>query len=620
MIFRLFVFLFATFLAFNAGAQEFSFKQIKKSFPLSKSIKLSNLPLNTFSQAQELPLPGMMFAKNKEIVDKLRKETQFNFLYKQYQETPQLINPKIGNGFNGHPAGSRGIPNDNNMAISNDGWIVSVQNSIVRVFNPNGEPQMIRTLEFMPSGQVGRLERSFDPKVVYDPISDRFILVFLEGNTSKSSKIVVGFSQSNLPLEKWNFYALDGSPFEDKRWSDYPIIAFNESDLFVTVNMLEDGGSWIEDFAESVIWQISLEDGYNGKEVLSASFLSEIKFNEEYIWSVCPVRFGSKPNTDKKMHFLSVRPGDLKNDTIFLHTVTGSVKGNVDYEVEQLQAPIPYGIPPSGVQPNQGKGLHTNDARILDAIEEDNKIQFVQTTNISDKNIPGIYHGIIDLKTKGVQANYIFSDTMDYAYPSIAFAGNSRFKNASVITFSHSSTSQYPGTSAIFYNQLRGLEGIYSEIIKVKNGGRTIDYNTSDTNVRWGDYTSIQTKYNQEGIVWLSGAFGDTNQPKGYGTWIAQLKVNPILNALLPEEQMIIYPNPSREVVQTKFLLKEAKTLQVLVYNSLGQKVYESNAEFIPEGIFYHQFSTDRLSKGGYTLCLQSLGSEIISAQKFIIQ
>ncbi|MEC8739310.1 MAG: hypothetical protein VXX63_05485 [Bacteroidota bacterium] len=208
---------------------------------MSKSIKLSNLPLNTFSQAQELPLPGMVFAKNKEIVDKLRKETQFNFLYKQYQETPQLINPKIGNGFNGHPAGSRGIPNDNNMAISNDGWIVSVQNSIVRVFNPNGEPQMIRTLEFMPSGQVGRLERSFDPKVVYDPISDRFILVFLEGNTSKSSKIVVGFSQSNLPLEKWNFYALDGSPFEDKRWSDYPIIAFNESDLFVTVNMLEDG-------------------------------------------------------------------------------------------------------------------------------------------------------------------------------------------------------------------------------------------------------------------------------------------------------------------------------------------------------------------------------------------
>lgn len=607
------------FMSQIVGAQKFSLKQTQKSYPKLKNMRLADLPLDVLYKAEEMS-KHMHFAENKKKVDALRKRRFVNKLDKTYSETTQSITPQLGVNFNGHPTGSRGIPNDNNMAISNDGWIVSVQNSIVRVFNPNGEAQLIRSLEFMASGQVGRLERSFDPKIMYDPLADRFIMVFLEGNTSTTSKIIVGFSQSNLPTGQWSFYALDGSPFGDKRWSDYPIIAFNESDLFITVNMLEDGGSWIEDFAESVIWQVSLRDGYNGMEQLSTNLLSDITFNEKYIWSVCPVKCGSAPNRDETMYFLSVRPGDLKNDTLFLHTLSGNVRSESKYQVEVFKSPLKYGIPPSGFQPNGGKGLHTNDARVLDAFFEQNKIQYVQTTNIIDKNMPGVYHGILDLDKREIQANYIYSDTFDYAYPSIAFAGNHKFPNASVITFSHSSELNFPGTSAIFYNQIDGYEGIYSKILKVKEGKRLINYSTNDSNVRWGDYTSIQTKYGQEGILWLSGSFGDENQPSGYGTWLAQLSTNPKLHVQLDEGDMQLFPNPSNAMVNLQVFLNAQKTLKVTVCSQLGQKVYESSQVTTSPGLFNYQLSTDFLAKGLYILSISELSGKPIISKKLIVR
>ena len=57
----------------------------------------------------------------------------------------------------------------------------------------------------MTAGQLGLLDRYYDPKVIYDPLSDRFILVFLEGSTSSDTRIVVGFTETNDPTQTWNF-------------------------------------------------------------------------------------------------------------------------------------------------------------------------------------------------------------------------------------------------------------------------------------------------------------------------------------------------------------------------------------------------------------------------------
>ena len=93
----------------------------------------------------------------------------------------------------------------------------------------------------------------FDPKTLYDPIEDRFILVFLIDNFSNSSLIVVGFSTTNDPSDPWNLYALPGNPFNDTTWTDYPAIAVTKDELFTTGNQIKEGVSWQVGFRGSLI-------------------------------------------------------------------------------------------------------------------------------------------------------------------------------------------------------------------------------------------------------------------------------------------------------------------------------------------------------------------------------
>jgi len=63
----------------------------------------------------------------------------------------------------------------------------------------------------------------FDPRAIYDPIADKYIVSWLAGNTSNSSLIVIGFSETNDAAGNWNLYALTGDPNNNGQWSDYPM-------------------------------------------------------------------------------------------------------------------------------------------------------------------------------------------------------------------------------------------------------------------------------------------------------------------------------------------------------------------------------------------------------------
>ena len=68
----------------------------------------------------------------------------------------------------------------------------------------------------------------------YDPIHDRFVLVFLNGFDPLTSYIIVAFHKQTIPAGLWNMYALPGNPKDNDRWTDYPMIALTEGELFLT--------------------------------------------------------------------------------------------------------------------------------------------------------------------------------------------------------------------------------------------------------------------------------------------------------------------------------------------------------------------------------------------------
>lgn len=530
-------------------------------------------------------------------------------------------NEKLADNFNGKPLGVAGIPNDNTMAISNDGILVSAINTSITILNEKGEMLKFRSLSGIVAGQLGMLDRYYDPKVTYDPVADRFILVFLEGSTSNDTRIVVGFTETNDPTADWNFYALDGRPLGGATWSDYPIIAHNGTDLYITVNLLRDNESWQEGFVESFIWQVNKQDGYDGEDDLTQNLFSGIEYGGKSVWSICPVQPGLDFNQDN-MYFLSVRPDAESNDTLFLHEITNSsTSGQATHTLKVLRSNATYGVPPTAYQPLVASSdfrLQTNDTRVLSAFIHQGDIQYVQSSILPNEIKSGIYHGVIRdvASAPSVNGAYIESSTLDYAYPSIAFVGETAAdENAAFITFSHVGESDYAGTSAVYYNRGTDADGVYSEVVRVKNGDSVINTFVADTAERWGDYTDIQPKYNEAGVVWLCGSYGDSTGRNN--VWLAKIRVN---EKVITVDKIITYPNPAINSVCVVAEFSQDDIVNIRLTDTRGTKVKELTNEEVRAGASEFLLNISGVSSGAYVLTIINDKDELLHSQKIIVE
>ena len=211
-------------------------------------------------QLDQHPIPSAEYGTKKNELNRLRAAWK-NEAHKteNLSKTRGLaVNPSIVKGAQGNTSNS--VPNDNDIAVSNDGKVVSVVNSNIRIYDDTLKSIFNKTLTSLVSS-LGVYTWISDPRVIYDPSSDRFILVCFSGNLSTESTIMVGFTQTNDPTGAWNFYTLNGNSFNDSTWSDYPIISVSDKDFFITFNQVKYNVSWTVGFKQSVIWQIDKQHG-----------------------------------------------------------------------------------------------------------------------------------------------------------------------------------------------------------------------------------------------------------------------------------------------------------------------------------------------------------------------
>ena len=599
---------------YKSSNTSFVVKQWKVDFSDEKASEAVIIPQGEVDP----PEPVMLSHQLKEKLD-AQRQRQRDYKQKQtsYLNEPADVNPAIQAELHGRPRGGSGIPNDNTMAISNDGVIISAINSSITVLAEDGTFLLYRRLEFVTQGQLPNLNRTYDPKVTYDPVNDRFILVFLQGSTSADTRIVVGFTETNDPTASWNFYAVNGNPFGEDTWSDYPIIAQSGKDLYITVNLLRDNMSWQAGFVQSFIWQINKADGYAGN-ALTQNLYYDIEYNGKSVWSICPVQPAMDFTADN-MYFLSVRPDAEQNDTVFLHEITDHSKSGVaEHQLQVLKANKQYGVPPSAFQPEVGYRLQTNDTRVLSATIHRNNIHYVQSSVVYEPLRSGVFHGVIynveDNPT--IDANLIASEKLDYAYPSIAFSGEEESdEHSMLITFSHAGEWDYPGTSAIFHNRHETKEGLYSEPIMVKQGRGVINTWLPDSIERWGDYTDVQRKYNEPGAVWLCGSYGDSIDRNN--VWLAKLKVN---NHYAVIDRWVTYPNPANESIQLAFVLDGDKELVVQIIGTNGQIVKEVEGLHGANGGNRLLMDLSDVLPGLYIVALKEKNGTLVHSERVVVE
>ena len=101
---------------------------------------------------------------------------------------------------------------------------------------------------------------TFDPKVIYDQYSDRFLVVTLEQTTGPgTSRILLAVSDDNDPNGTWYFHQIDSKI--GNNWADYPGFAVDEEAVYITCNLFSFGAGF---FAGQRLWIVGKTSFYAG--------------------------------------------------------------------------------------------------------------------------------------------------------------------------------------------------------------------------------------------------------------------------------------------------------------------------------------------------------------------
>jgi hypothetical protein len=524
-------------------------------------------------------------------------------------EVPEVLNDFSGNNW------ISATPLDNHIAFSLGGQILSTVNVHMVVMNETGFWLSNRTLSslFEPLTNV---DRFFDPRVMYDPVEDRWIMVLMNGVTCEDTELLFAFSKTNDATDGWNLYKVKACPFADNTFADFPMISLVGNELFFTLNAVDQDASWQVGFVETLIWQIDKFSGYAGAD-LDARMWSDVKLNGRNIRNLCPVKNATE-ELPSEAFFLSNRNFDIENDSIFILEITGDLDDpTAELLIDVHESSQPYGVPPNALQPIDT--LQTNDARILDAFLLDEHIQFVGNTMDFASGKSAVYYGVIEnvYSTRDMSGTIISGGDDELGYPGLAYTGIVPGDRDAIIIASHASEIRNPGFSGCYVDGY----GNHSDWVTVKEGQKPIDMFDFLTVERWGDYCGVQRIYHQPGKVYASASYG--RYDRSNNTWVGLLarpEVNVSVDKLGKDDINVkTYPNPSTDWFEVSFVLESLKDIKILLYHADGKFEDKLAHQTLDAGAHILRFNLHTLKAGTYIVQIED-GNTIIAQQKVIKQ
>ncbi|GCD78188.1 hypothetical protein JCM31826_16700 [Thermaurantimonas aggregans] len=536
-------------------------------------------------------------------------------------EKPVLERQFEGNVYNGS------APNDNHIAISEANILVSVINTNIFIYDLKNDTLLsVQSLQQF-CNPTGLTDTKYDPRILYDPDEDRFIMVILNGFTWQTSKIVVAFSKSSLPhLDGWNLYVLNGNPLNNQTWSDYPHLAVSNSDLFITFNTFLNGSFNNSGYVESTFWQVDKQAGYRGDTSLATKYFYNIRYKSDGVdtlrpmFNFTPIKGGSGHYGDK-MFLLSNENLAAQSNRYFLVTVEGKTT-NSTLKIKEFNTSTPYGLPPDAQQ-MQNHRFDCVDARVQDGFYENNILHFVHNT-ITPINGAGFVYCRVERpesQQPRVSSTVFYDDSLDFGFPAISYTGRHVLENDAIITFNHSGRDYPSGMSACYVNS----EGLLSERLEIERGNSYVDVigiGVQRFYERWGDYSGAQRLYHMPGWVLAAGYGSKTNRRPE--TRIALLTPSKLADEPAPfnfASEFKLFPNPAHRFFEVEFVLEQPQRLRFVltpVNHGFANQILLSTAD-VRRGANRFTFDTQPLRNGVYQLFIQNEEGVIIKKTKVIV-
>ena len=539
--------------------------------------------------------------------------------------------------------GGAQVPPDNAGCVGPNHFLLAVNTAIEWYTKTDRVQQKSEGLNnFFSSTNPSDL---FDPRVVYDSYSHRYIVIADEQSSSPNINYIhLAVSVDDDPNDGWYFQRINTKTMINAKetWLDFPGLSVSKEAIYITGNMFDFNNTYVA----SRLWILDkgLYSGTDTSAVNVYDLSTEAGLASQSFGNMPAIMSGPQPilNGDTVGTFLISSEWDNGNgddDDIAVYTLIDPL-GHSGSPVFQIQF----------LNPGQ---IHNNDAGVPEAPQNggDATIDFgddrAQSAFWRGDTLLGAFTVNPPTGPDSGQATVFWfaantSDLLNIALEQQGYIGGediaaqtatgfpaiaSNYKGDIAIGFSASAPSIYAGSYfAVHQNTDAAGQVQAAQPMHLGEDYYLRTFNPFHVGNRWGDYSSIALDptnnytfwiFNQ--YAWTKGDYDPFSKEDGrWATSFAQIDPNSTQAGIGTDNKLALqsfeleqnYPNPFNPSTLIRYHLAKAGKVTLTVYNSLGQKVKTLVNEIENAGLHEVKFDGSQLPSGIYFCSLKQAQRE----------
>jgi len=432
--------------------------------------------------------------------------------------------PTIFKSFQGFLDPGSYIPPDLYMAVGPT-HVIGVDNGRFRIWDKEGRLVKTISADAWYSSTLSVVS-AFDPKVQYDHIAKRWIMVWLDQDDATSrGNYMVSVSADSIPLGTWYNYALPSNvngTTNSNSWGDYQGVGFDDQAVYLTSNQFAFGGS----FQGTRIRIISKADLYSNTA-------GPVHWKD--LWDIREPNsfgntFGARPTimySTSSEYYLLVQSPFSTGTFVTLYKITNPVTNPV---MTAVNVPVTqYSGPPSASQLGGGMAIESGGSNFqyepvykngfLWAVHSVRNASFTTYSSVSYLKINTSTNSTVEDVSMGANGFWHF-------YPALSVDKD----NNLAITYSRSGTNEYIG--AFYTSRLStdppGLSG--SKLLQAGKTNYVKDFGGGRN--RWGDYTGIWLDPSDQNNFWMLTEYAEA-PANTWAAWVSGVRLIPFTGAKL---------------------------------------------------------------------------------------
>jgi hypothetical protein len=419
----------------------------------------------------------------------------------------------IGVNFTGSSLLDSGFIPPDTMGAAGPGHFVELINGRYSVYKKtDGERVQTTTLNnfWRNAGVTPAGSFAFDPRVLYDPASQRWFAASVD-NSFGPNNFLVAVSNTSNPTQGWKGFAIP-SDSNKSHWADFPTLGVNRNGVYVAANMFP-----LTSFSSTVTAVLVLP-----KADLVAGSTANRKLFETL--NFASTGFSLQPvvgDANGAGAPVAILLSDFTTRQFKRTDIVGSVASpKLDTAGKIIDVPR-FARPPQAQQPGLKAPLDAGDNRLSsNVVMRNGELWGVQSVNDAGRSALRWFD--INVATNTLRQSGLIADQeLSFYYGSIAV---NDFGDV-VIGFTGSGPSQFASAYAV-EGHTRGGVTSFDDPVLLKAGVSTYEVTFGAGRNRWGDYSATTLDPNDPLTFWTTQEW--VSATNVWSTQITELGLAPV--------------------------------------------------------------------------------------------